>query len=268
MFSDPKRKNSGGSRALTRGGFTLLELMLAVSILALVAAVTHLTFATVVTAWRRGTAMSDNMHHGDFVADQLVMALRSCYYPDAKGSVPQYGFRLEDNGDDAYSSDAISWVKLGGALVGKSDIIAATPHRVKFWVDDGVVGERAAFYTAWRLQGQPEDFDPEELEPVELSRRLVGFNCRTAGPDDFDEDTGEIDWQGEWESTNSLPLALELTFYLAPPDEGGSPIELQRAVEIPVAHLSGPWRSTGTVVPGVGSRDNANTQPLKRRQNR
>ncbi|MBN2302436.1 MAG: type II secretion system protein, partial [Lentisphaerae bacterium] len=79
-------------------GFTLLEILLAVSLLAIVSTLTYLSFSTITTAWKRGLAMTDELHHGDFVMEQLVMGLRSAYYPEARNPSANYGFWLENNG--------------------------------------------------------------------------------------------------------------------------------------------------------------------------
>lgn len=225
-------------------GFTLLEVLLAVAILSLVSTVTYFTFSTVVTGWRRGQALVDHLHHGDFVIEQLTMALRSAYFPDTGGKSTGYGFILEGNGSDG---DRISWVKLGSAMVGKDCPFAGTPHRVEFFVDQNEEGESVAAVKAWRLDGQQEDFDPDhDVEPVFLSRQVSGFNCRTIMEDDVD-DEGDIDWQDEWDYTNDLPLAVEITLFLAPIDEGEDHVELSRIVEIPVAYLSKPWTDTDSL---------------------
>ena len=220
-------------RLLNRAGFTLLELMLAVAILAVVSTITYMTFATVTRAWRRGMELSDGIHHGDYVLDQLVMALRSAYYPVA--SSKGYGFILEDTGDGESARDRISWVKLGSSLVGRSCPFVDSPHRVEFWLED-VDEEGQVAVRAWRMFGQSDDFDKEELEPSFISRRVTGFDCRCAlGL--FDD---EIDWEDEWEdeNTNKLPRFVEVTLYLAPPSEEGSTLELRRIVELPTSHLS------------------------------
>jgi prepilin-type N-terminal cleavage/methylation domain-containing protein len=220
-----------------RRGFTLLELLLAVTILAVAMTVAFATFGVVTTAWRKGTRLADEIHHGDFVMEQLVMALRSATYPDAKAMSPPHGFRMEDNGDDAESSDVISWVKQGGALVGHDEALAGGPHRVVFQVaDDDETEDRVVRIKAWRLEGQPEDFDPEEdVEPVVISRRVRGFNCRTAFEKDADEG---IDWLDEWEDTNRLPVYVEIALYMEPLDAGEDPVEIKRALTIPTAPLS------------------------------
>jgi len=218
-------RGRAGNRPFT--GFTLIELLLAVAILSVVTTVTFLTFSTVLKAWQRGLAISGRLHYGDFVLEQLVTALRSAYYRS-----PEHGFQIEDNGDGQYESDVISWVKVGGALVGTGHLFAG-PHRVKFWVEENERGSRSVAVKAWRLQLQPEDFDPEkDVETVFLTGDdvVTGFNCRMA--DRKDDDDEEIEWFDEWEDTNRVPELIEATLYLRPLDEQGAPVEVRRLVSI------------------------------------
>ncbi len=216
-------------------GFTLLEILLAVTIMAIVSTVTFMTFAAATTAWQRGTAIVDSLHHGDYVIQQLVMGLRSAYYPET-GGASEYGFVHEDGGEGPLAEDTISWVKLGGALVGRGGSLSETPHRVEFFLADDEDGDRCAAVKAWRLQGQDEDFDPEEdVDVTFLSKRVVGFDCRMAW--ELDED-GEIDWLDEWEDTNKIPTVVALSLYVEPPDEGGDPVELKRIVGLRVGELA------------------------------
>ena len=117
-------------------GFTLLEILLAIAILAVATAVTYMTFSTVTTAWRRGMALSDKMNHAEFIMEQLVMGLRSAYRPNTRNLGETYGFWTEDSGDSSYSSDVISWVKLGSSLVGEDCSFADSPHRVVVSVEN------------------------------------------------------------------------------------------------------------------------------------
>lgn len=233
-----------------RHGFTLIEILLAVSLLAMVTTVTYLAFSTMVKAWQRGTAMVDSLHHGDFVMDQLAMAIRSTYYPDSGGNATRYGYHLKNEGEGDETSDVLSWVKLGSALVGDDAPYAGTPHRVEFYVDADEHGDRGAYVKGWRLDGQSEDFDPEEdVEPVLISREVTGFNLRTLSPDDINEER-EFDWQDEWEYTNDLPLAVELTLFVRPQGgESAEATEMKRIVQVPVAYLCQPWVKTGAPNP-------------------
>ncbi|MBT3192825.1 MAG: prepilin-type N-terminal cleavage/methylation domain-containing protein [Verrucomicrobia bacterium] len=218
----------------SRRGFTLLEILLAVTIMGIVMTVTFMTFTAATTAWQKGTTLVDSLHHGDYVIQQLVMGLRSAYYPETGGD-SKYGFVHEDDGDEASAEDTISWVKLGGAMIGRNSTFSETPHRVEFFLADDEEGERAAAVKAWRLQGQLEDFDPEDVDPVFLSKRVVGFNCRMAW--ELDED-GEIDWLDEWEETNKIPTVVEISLYVTPPVKGDDPVEMKRVVGLRVGALA------------------------------
>jgi hypothetical protein len=209
--------------------------VLAVAILAAVSALTYMSFGTITTAWKRGMALGDDLHHGDYVLEQLIMALRSAYQPGTKDKPAAYGFVLEDNGSDAYSSDVISWTKLGSALVGKNCPFAGSPHRVEFAVEGSEPETRGASVRAWQLLGQPDDFDPEEIEPVLLATRIVGFNCRCAEK----LVDGKIEWEEEWKDTNKVPPFLEITLFLEPLEERNEPVAVKRIVTVPIVTQEG-----------------------------
>jgi len=217
-----------------RRGFTLLELMLAITILSAVTLVMYMTLSVIAGAWQKTVVLSDNMNHGDFVMDQLIMGLRSAYYPSA-GVNPQYGFAHDNESDGETADDKISWVKLGSAIVGDNCPFAGTPHRIEITMAEDEKGRGIAF-RAWRLQGQPDDFDSEELEMEVFSRRVTGFDVRTASRKVDDE----IEWLDEWLETNRVPLAVELTVYMDPKEEGGEHVEIKRICPIPSAYLS--WK--------------------------
>lgn len=222
------------SRAVfSRSAFTLLELLLAISLLSIVCMVTYMTFSTTLNAWKKATVMTDNLHHGDYVMEQLIMALRSMYVPES-GSTGEYGFWHEDNGDDADSSDVISWVKIGSSFVGADCPFAGSPHRVRFSVEEDDDDNKVVAIKAWRLLGQPEDFDSEDVEPFEISKRITGFDCKVA----YQIVDNEIEWLDEWEQTNRIPTAIEVTLFLEPTEKDGEPIEIKRIVGVPVGPAS------------------------------
>ncbi len=246
----------------SRKGFTLLEVLVAVTILAAITGITLLAFQVVSAAWRKGMVLSDSLHHGDFVMDQLVLGLRSAYVPDTAVGQDKYGFSIEDNGDSPEVSDMVSWVKLGAALVGHDSRDLENPeapHRVEFFVDEDEEGESAAAVRAWSLLGQPEDFEPEDVEPRFIARRITGFNCRMQDPEaDVEE---EIEWIDEWEDTNRLPYAVEVTLWMDPVDEDGDPIELKRVVQIPLGPLS--WGRSTSAQPSTSTRDATRERKVK-----
>ena len=260
----------------SRSGITLVELLLAITLMAIIASVTYFSFEAGTRAWRTGTEVANNLHHADYVLEQLVMGLRSAYYPDAARPAGAYGMQLTDNGDGATARDALSWVKLGSALVGADSPVAATPHRIEVSVLDPGVSDSPGLedgglaVSAWRIVALPEDFDPKTaVKPMLLTTRVVGFNCRVLNPENnleegdapsFDD---ALEWLDVWEDdrTNRLPFAVELSLYLEPARERDEPLEVKRIVEIPCAPLS--WRDKGAAGGRAETDSTRRTQPSR-----
>ena len=97
---------------------------------------------------------------------------------------------------------------------------------------------RRAAVKAWRLQGQVEDFAPDDIEPMFLSKHITGFNSRMA----WEMKDDEIDWLDEWEDdlTNKLPTVVEITLYVEPANEGEEAIELKRIIGLRLGVLA--WK--------------------------
>jgi len=192
--------------------------------------------SSVSKAWQRGTALSKDLHAGDFVIEQLVSALRSARYRDGND-----GLLLKKSGSGNSASDSITWVKEGSDLVGLNSYMAKTFHHIRFFIGQDKSGHRGAAYTAWGDEYlQPDDFDSDRLEPEVLSDRITGLGIRVA-TNDFE--TEKIQWLDEWEGkcsiggdlTNHLPRFVEITLYMQPLEEGDPPIEMRRLVDIPIA---------------------------------
>jgi prepilin-type N-terminal cleavage/methylation domain-containing protein len=220
-------------RASPTNGFTLLEVLLSIIIMAIITTITYMAFSTMTTAWKRGNALSQDLGHGDFVIEQLVMALRSSYYPLVSTLDYRYGFRLEDNGDGPGSGDVISWVKLGQSLIGSDTDLAGVPHRTTFTIESNKKGESCAACKAWNTDDELTDDFSEDTVPYQfLSDHVIGFNCRCTDKELTDDTKWADEWTGE-EYTNKLPRALEVTLYMKPLEESDKPLEVRRVIEIP-----------------------------------
>lgn len=228
-----------------RAAFTLLEVLLAVAIFGTVSAIVGTIFFTGVNSWRTGTAAADAMHHIDAVLEQVTAGLRSAYYPESKEPLYKYGFVQENDGDDMPNcSDKISWVKIGPSLVGEDATYAGVPHRVDLFLMDESDGPQGAglYVRAWRLDGQEDDFDPEEdVDPVLLSSAVTGFDCKMVDRDK-EVEVGKdepFEWLDEWETTNRVPESVLLSISVDPAAESRlEPLILTRRIEIPLADLS------------------------------
>jgi len=224
-----------------RSGFTLVEIVMAISILAVMMLISFFSFDAIVRSWRAGQEMSNTMGQADYVIDQIVSGLRSGYYPDIGKQDYKYGFQLISDGDDATAHDSISWVKMGPALVGEECGFAESPHRVSLSVFDGGrdgSDEQGLALRAWRIDLQLEDFKPEEeVADFILAPRVIGMNCRVLDKTQPKKDDLP-NWQDEWKFSNSIPKAVELTLYMQPLKENEEPLEIKRIIEMPMSELS------------------------------
>lgn len=245
-------------------GFTMIELLLAISLLSVIVIAAFLSFSTVNRVWRTGTGVADSLHHSDFIMEQLAMALRSAYYPDnAGGAVPAYGMVLVNDGEGEEARDQLSWVKLGAALVGEESEVRNSLHKIVVTAIGPGESEDPSFsmggivIKAWRMVAQPDDFDSESeeyVQPLLLSPGVIGIDFKVLSPENnleegkylqpadlYDDEPFEWideDWTDDY--TNRLPWAVQATLWLPPMGEGGEAIPVRRMIQIPAAPLSWP----------------------------
>jgi prepilin-type N-terminal cleavage/methylation domain-containing protein len=218
-------------------GFTLVEILIALSLLGLLTVMLFTSFYSVTRAWETGRNVIDSSGHSDYLMEQLTAALRSAYTP---GTGEKYGLIFLDDGEDERAHDSIEWSKVGPALVGEDAEFAHVPHRIRVQITEPEYDFPGGFTVrAWRQDLQLDDFNPEEdTTELCLSPKVIGFNCRMLDPDQPRTTDDEINWIDEWTKTNMLPTALELTLWMAPAEDDGEPIESRRIVEIPMGTLS------------------------------
>ncbi len=242
--------------------FTLLEIVCAVVLIGVVTTLAVSTSSAVSRGWEISTDYIDKMQRTDYALNQLVSALRSMYYPNAGEQSYDYGFVLTDNGDgeDPDSSDVIEWSRL--ASVGSKDKSASTVHRMQVMVleegnDDfnGREVETTGLYMRRRPDAAlvPKDdsendygFGNDELyEPILIADGIVGFNCRVLKEPPTSTDTtasyDRQDFEDTWDSSNSVPYKVELTFHLADKDGKSyrsNTAPVMRIVRIPIYEQS------------------------------
>ncbi|HRZ10855.1 MAG TPA: prepilin-type N-terminal cleavage/methylation domain-containing protein [Kiritimatiellia bacterium] len=208
-----------------RAAFTLIEVLVAVAIMAVAFAIVWSTFTAAVNGWQRGTKLLDQLHRGDFVMEQLVLALRSAAFFSNRPD--KYGFRLDESGGGEGSRDTMSWVTSGMAFLPPDSPLANGLHRLEFGLDTDDEGRPAVAIRAWPHLADEEESDVKG-EPWFVSTEIKGFRCRTYNAEDEK-------WEHEWENTNSVPRLVELTLYLQPFEDYEEPQKIQRLVEIPIA---------------------------------
>ena len=221
-----------------RRAFTLVELLLAVVLLGVLTALTMMTFNSITRGWQISTDYMDKMQRTDFALNQVVSGLRSLWYPHGGEQSYDYGFFLFDNGDgeDPGRSDVIEWSKRGSAIIGSKSAAADTVHRVRLMVlEEGnhdylepieVTGLYARHCpdVTLRPKDNRDDIDfsfgnDEMYQPILIADGIVGFNCRVLkSKDNLEAEHDASLFEDTWESSNSVPYKVELTFYLADPE--------------------------------------------------
>ena len=231
---------------MTRRGFTLIELLMAVIITAIMMTVCFITFNTAIRCWQRSAALADTVRNAEYALTQVVSGLRSAYYPTTGKQDDAYGFQLYDNGEDPEDSDTIQWIKLGTSIVGNSSQLSETPHTVRVWVQkEGRDGPGGVWVKAGRLDLLAEDEDvevdfndDEQFEPYPLIEGVQGFDCKVQSKPESVESDGTPKWEDTWDTSNSIPYRVKLTFWMQPTEKTGDPIPIMRVVEIPLWDIS------------------------------
>lgn len=206
-----------------RGGFTLIEVLVAVIILTTAFTIIWSTFSVSLDGWRRGQVMLDRLHHGDFVMEQVVSALRSAAYFPVRSE--KYGFWLEDKSNH----DEISWVTSGSAFMKPDDPLARGLHRL--WIGIAANQDGEDSFAVRAVPHFAEDLDIKDAEPWFISSRVKGLDCKIW-------DNEREDWEDEWENTNQVPPLIQLTLYLEPTERYGEEIKVTRLVEIPIGPVT------------------------------
>ena len=160
-----------------RRAFTMIEMLLATMLVGVLTTLSILTFQAVSHGWQASTDYLDKMQRTDYALNQLIIALRSAYWPEegdsgssksseaTKGggnkgeSRNQYGFYdpYKREGNRPNDSDIIEWTKKGSALIGSENAMADSVHRVRVMILE---------------EGDTEDGDDDKFETFKFRERI------------------------------------------------------------------------------------------------
>jgi len=218
-------------------GFTLLEMMVAMSLMVIALTIAFESFSASLRAWKRGSEVIDSMKHGEFVMNRLAAAVDSAIY--FRNQRKAYAFKIEKKNEGGLPADVIDFVTASDAFMPADSPLREAPHRIRLFIDDRD-GEPALYLLAMPAIADEEEFeDAFDPEPVLTSRLVRGLKIEI-----YDEQNEE--WTDEWEKGNSIPKRIRLSVYvMADPDSDDAPVLFVRVIDIPVAtslkaNLTGP----------------------------
>lgn len=251
---------------MMRNAFTLVEMLVAMLISAIIVILAVMTFNGVSTSWTESTEYMDKFQRSDYALNQVVSGLRSMYYPHNGEQDDKYGFILLDNGngESPDDSDVIEWAKTGSSIVGGQDASASTVHRVQLMVlEEGnndyrdpieITGLYARLCNDPALRpdkakdGSDTDYsfgNSEMYQPILVVDGIVGMNCRVMeSPEKAKNKDAKNDktlFNDEWSKSNSVPYKVELTFWVKDPEAKSyrtNTAPVMRIVRIPIFEQS------------------------------
>ena len=245
---------------MKRKAFTMVELMVAILITAVITTLSVMTFSAVSESWTSATEYIDKHQRSDYALNQVVNGLKSMYYPHNGEQDAKYGFILMDNGsgEEPDDSDIIELAKTGHAIVGGLDATADKVHRVQVIVlEEGnddyrdpieVTGLYARLCPDPALQpssdkdGGDTDYsfgNSDMYQPILVVDGIVGMNCRVMeSPEEGKEARNDKElFKDEWSKSNSVPYKVELTFWVKDPEAKSyrtNTAPMMRIVRIPI----------------------------------
>ena len=225
-------------RRHTHNGFTLLEVMLAVTILAIVVTAVYGIWSVSLQAWRRGEDAAATFQRQRIVLESLNELTKSAVYFDSNPSV----YRLYGRHDET-EGDLISFVTASDALLPPSEMAIAGMRRVTVWLAKDQL-DRPVLAIANAPALEIDDAPP--LTSHVLSTDVSGFSVRYW-------QASMSEWRDDWQEEDTIPDAIEFTVTFGGAGDRNPPIAMTRAVEFPIAQYvnqhPGPIGSQNSGIP-------------------
>src|SRR5688572_23097493 len=184
--------------------FTMIEIMIAISIFALVMIAIYSTWSAVMRGSRTGTKAATEVQRMRIATRALEESLGSAvmYVDNAK----YYTFATDTSGENAY----ISFVaRLPGSFPGSGLFGDQQLRRVCFYVQDGnLMLRQAPLLEATKKIGKPYE--------IALAPNVTVFDMEF-----YDGMANK--WFAEWMSTNQLPKSIRIALSFSPASEGRRP---------------------------------------------
>ncbi|HSG05012.1 MAG TPA: prepilin-type N-terminal cleavage/methylation domain-containing protein [Nitrospiria bacterium] len=184
-------------------GFTLLEVLIAITISALVLTVVYQTFNGIVDSAARLEEVSDMDQMARISLGIISRELRSAYWKEKNSG--DLTFSGVDGLDGGEASDKLVFTTFS-PWIGKDGTVSPNLSVISY--DLEAAGEEEEFYLMHLEDPNPLSQSLSSRQRYELAEQVKGFNLRY-----FDEEAGE--WKDEWDAgiEKKLPNAVEIQLY-------------------------------------------------------
>ena len=228
----PRRRVAAPAGGRSRSAFTLVEIMIALTILMTAIAAAYASWAAVVRASKAGLDAAVRVQRTRMTIRTLVDALLSVEMYG--GNADLYAFYADTSGDYAYAS----WVSRLPASFPDAGLFGdQVVRRVTFSVEPGAQGNQLVMYQMPLLAVETQDQKPF---PVVLARDVSLFALEFW-------DGRANKWLDAWDNTNALPKMVRVSIgvgrsrRLSEPEESFTRIVSLPAMVVPEAsQLGGP----------------------------
>lgn len=212
------------TRVGLRRAFTILEMMIAITILSLIVAAIYASWTAILRASKAGKEVSATVQRSRMVLRVLEDSLTSAQ--SFVANQRYYGFIAENGSEPMLSFVArLSKTFPRSGKFGDLDV-----RRISFTVENG------QFVMRQVPVGMEVDEDEVNL-PLVLAKNVKDFELQLW-------DNRKNDWVDEWKQTNQLPRLVMFTLKIADNERPGSTLqEINRIVSIPSVAVQPMWQS-------------------------
>jgi general secretion pathway protein J len=208
----------------SRRAFTLLEIMLAVTIMTMVVTVVYSTWNVAFKSWRRSSEITESLQRQRIVMGVLTDLTSSAVYfgSDTK----MYGVLGKENSGEGAE---VSFVTSSDAALPPGEVALLGLRRVTLKLDTDSEGRKCLSLANDPAAGLPLGESEEVWHAI--SYDVTGLDIRY-------QDARDQNWYESWREDLTLPKAIEYSITFAAADDRSQPVTIVRRVDLPSAEYA------------------------------
>lgn len=221
-------RKRGQSRAGRPAGFTLLEMLIAISIFSLVLVAIYSSWTAILRSTKSGLRAAATVQRSRIVVRVLEDSLGSAM--SFAANIPYYGFVAENGSEPTLSFVA----RLSKSFPRSGKFGDLDVRRVTFAVESGPMSSRQLVLRQCPLL---MDWDVDEKNhPLVLAKNVREFHLQFW-------DQRHQEWVEEWKQTNAMPRGIMVTLKLADTEQSQSAQEeVTRIIHLPAMSVPPIWQ--------------------------